>query len=38
VTIAEQIRGIAENGEKVEKNKVINLSNVEKFQLRKMVK
>ena len=38
VTIADQIRNIAESIEKVEKNNVRNLSNVEKFQLRKMVK
>ena len=38
VTIAEQIRSIAESVEKVEKNNVRNLSNTEKFQLRKMVK
>lgn len=38
VTIAEQLRNLAEGLEKVEKNNVRNLSNVEKFQLRKMVK
>jgi hypothetical protein len=38
VTIAEQIRSIAENVEKVEKNNIRQISNVEKFQLRKMVK
>jgi hypothetical protein len=38
VTIAAQIRSIAEQLEKVEQNNVRNLSNVEKFQLRKTVK
>lgn len=38
VTIAEQIRSIAESVEKVEKNNVRNLSNTEKFQLRKTIK
>lgn len=38
VTVAEQLRGLAEGLEKIEKNNVRNLSNVEKFQLRKMVK
>jgi hypothetical protein len=38
VTIADQIRGIAESVEKVEKNNVRNLSNTEKFQLRKTIK
>jgi hypothetical protein len=38
VTIADQLRSLAEGLEKVEKNNVRNLSNVEKFQLRKMVK
>jgi hypothetical protein len=38
VTVAEQLRNLAEGLEKVEKNNVRNLSNVEKFQLRKMVK
>lgn len=38
VTIAEQLRNLAEGLEKVEKNNVRSLSNVEKFQLRKMVK
>lgn len=38
VTIAEQLRNLAEGLEKVEKNNVRQLSNVEKFQLRKMVK
>ena len=38
VTIAEQLRNLAEGLEKVEKNNVRQLSNIEKFQLRKMVK
>jgi hypothetical protein len=38
VTVAEQLRNLAEGLEKVEKNNVRQLSNVEKFQLRKMVK
>ena len=38
VTIADQLRNLAEGLEKVEKNNVRQLSNVEKFQLRKMVK
>ena len=38
VTVAEQLRNLAEGLEKVEKNNVRSLSNVEKFQLRKMVK
>lgn len=38
VTIADQIRSIAESVEKVEKNNVRNLSNTEKFQLRKTIK
>jgi len=38
VTVAEQLRSLAEGLEKVEKNNVRNLSNIEKFQLRKMVK
>jgi hypothetical protein len=38
VTVADQLRSLAEGLEKVEKNNVRNLSNVEKFQLRKMVK
>jgi len=38
VTIADQIRGIAESVEKVEKNNVRSLSNTEKFQLRKTIK
>ena len=38
VTIAEQIKSIAESLEKVEKNNVRNLSNTEKFQLRKTIK
>lgn len=38
VTVAEQLRNLAEGLEKVEKNNVRQLSNMEKFQLRKMVK
>ena len=38
VTVAEQLRNLAEGLEKVEKNNVRQISNVEKFQLRKMVK
>jgi hypothetical protein len=38
VTVAEQLRNLAEGLEKVEKNNIRQLSNVEKFQLRKMVK
>jgi len=38
VTVAEQLRNLAEGLEKVEKNNVRQLSNVEKFQLRKVVK
>lgn len=38
VTVAEQLRNLAEGLEKVEKNNVRQISNVEKFQLRKMVR
>jgi hypothetical protein len=38
VTVAEQLRNLAEGLEKVEKNNVRQISNLEKFQLRKMVK
>lgn len=38
VTVAEQLRSLAEGLEKVEKNNVRQISNLEKFQLRKMVK
>jgi|JI10StandDraft_1071094.scaffolds.fasta_scaffold12805_5 hypothetical protein len=38
VTVAEQLRNLAEGLEKVEKNNVRQISNLEKFQLRKMVR
>ena len=38
VTVAEQLRNLAEGLEKVEKNNIRQISNVEKFQLRKMVR